>query len=52
MIVKLTPILRAKLLILQIILIILSPIWILAVAHYLIYPLPYLFSSPSVVPRD
>ena len=44
--------LNIRLIIFQLIVLILAPIWILQLTHYFTFPMPFLFESPSLIPQS
>lgn len=50
MIAKKTNFMSVSLIILEGIILLLTPIWLILAAHYFFYPMPNLFDFPSLVP--
>jgi hypothetical protein len=44
--------LNIRLIIFQLIVLILAPIWILQLIHYFTFPMTFLFESPSLIPQS
>lgn len=43
--------LNLRLILLQMLVLVLAPLWILKLTHYFTFPLPQLFSSPTLIPQ-